>query len=219
MIEHHIQIEILNRLSAADALRFSELKPDTLESNAFMYHLKQLQKAGYVEKPGEKYRLGLKGLTYVDSLTTTNSKPRKQPKVVTLMALRNANGEYLMAYRKLQPSLNTWMLLTGKQHFGESPEQHIEREMKEQIGTSFDITRRGLMDIRLWREDSVVVHLVSHIYTGIFEGMPPAESQKFRYAWVSPQAALPFTKGTPELIKCIESPEPLFFLSLDVTAD
>jgi len=219
MIEHHIQIDIMNRLSRAEQLRFSELKPDDLESNAFMYHLKQLIRAGYVEKHAEQYRLALKGLTYVDSLTTTNSKPRKQPKVVTVFALKNKQGRYLMVYRKLQPSLGTWMLLSGKQHFGESAEQHAVREMNEQIGGDAKVSRRGLMDIRVRHRGEVVVHLVAHIYEGDYDGPLPKESAKFRYDWVDKDADLPFTAGTPELIKEIETASGLFFLSLDVSGD
>lgn len=219
MIEHHIQIDIMNRLSRAQQLRFSELKPDDLESNAFMYHLKQLMKAGYVEKDGEHYRLHLKGLTYVDSLTTTNSKPRKQPKIVTVFALKNKDGKYLMVYRKLQPSLGTWMLLSGKQHFGESAEEHAEREMREQIGKGVKVTRRGLMDIRVRHRGEIVVHLVAHIYAGDYDGPLPEESVKFRYDWVDKDDDLSFTAGTPELIHEIENAQSLFFLSLDVSQE
>lgn len=219
MIEHHIQIDIMNRLSRAEQLRFSELKPDDLESNAFMYHLKQLIKAGYIEKHGEQYRLDLKGLTYVDSLTTTNSKPRKQPKVVTVFALKNKKNQYLMAYRKLQPSLGTWMLLSGKQHFGELAEEHVEREIYEQVGSDVKVTRHGLMDIRVRHRGVIVVHLVAHIYAGRYDGELPEESLKFRYDWVDKNDKLPFTAGTPELINKIENDKSLFFLSLDVSQD
>lgn len=219
MIEHHIQIDIMNRLSRAEQLRFSELKPDDLESNAFMYHLKALIKAGYVEKHDEQYRLDLKGLTYVDSLTTTNSKPRKQPKVVTVFALMNKEGKYLMVCRKLQPSLGTWMLLSGKQHFGESAEQHAEREMQEQIGTDVVTERRGLMDIRVRHRGAVVVHLIAHIYVGKYDGLLPKDSAKFSYDWVRGDSTLPFTAGTHELIDEIETAQTLFFLSLDVSQE
>jgi ADP-ribose pyrophosphatase YjhB (NUDIX family) len=217
MIEHHIQIDIMNRLSSAEQLRFSELKPDDLESNAFMYHLKQLMSAGYIEKHGEHYRLDLKGLTYVDSLTTTNSKPRKQPKIVTVFALKNKSGKYLMVYRKLQPSLGTWMLLSGKQHFGESAEEHAEREMGEQLGADVKVTRRGLMDIRVRHRGAIVVHLVAHIYAGDYDGPLPKETMKFRYDWVDKDDELSFTAGTLELIDEIETSKSLFFLSLDVS--
>lgn len=209
----------MNRLSRAHQLRFSELKPADLESNAFMYHLKQLIKAAYVEKHDEQYRLGLKGLTYVDSLTTTNSKPRKQPKIVTVFALRNKNGKYLMVYRKLQPSLGTWMLLSGKQHFGESAEQHAAREMQEQVGNAVATARRGHMDIRVRHRGEVVVHLVANIYAGDYDGALPEESSKFRYDWVDGASGLPFTPGTHELIDELEATQTPFFLSLDVSQE
>lgn len=219
MIEHHIQIDIMNRLARAERLRFSELKPDNIESNAFMYHLKQLIGSGYVEKDNTHYRLDLKGLTYIDSLTTTNSKPRKQPKIVTVFALKNKSGKYLMVYRKLQPSLGTWMLLSGKQHFGESAEQHAEREMREQIGADVNVTRQGLMDIRVRYRGVIVVHLVAHVYAGDYDGPLPKETVKFRYDWIDKVDDVSFTAGTPELLDKIETATSLFFLSLDVSQD
>lgn len=219
MIEHHIQKDILLRLSKAPSLRFSELKPDDMESNLFMYHLKQLITGGYVMQDDDKlYALTAAGLGYVDTLTLTTGKPRKQSKLISILALKNANGEYLLAKRLLQPSINTWMIPSGKQHFGESPEKHVAREAEEQFGTDLELKRRGLFDIRITHDDTLVSHLTAHVYSGDYDGSAPEQSKKFEYKWLVPQEQ-PLTPGTLELIEKLENETNLFFLSLDVRAD
>lgn len=220
MIEHHIQNDIIDRLSTAKTLRFSELKPSGMESNLFMYHLKQLSTNGYVRQNDDKtYTLTSKGLGYVDTLTLTNKKPRKQPKVITILALKNAQKEYLFAQRLRQPSLHTWMIPSGKQHFGESPEAHVARELREQFGHETAMIRRGLLDIRIHQDDTVVTHLTAHVYAGSYDGEAPQPNDKFSYEWHARDDKLDVTPGTKELLDAIEGTEPLFFLSLDVAAD
>lgn len=51
MLDHYIQRNIVYRLAfAPNGLRFSELKPDEIESKLFTYHLKKTVIAGFVVK-------------------------------------------------------------------------------------------------------------------------------------------------------------------------
>lgn len=220
MIEHHIQRDILLRLMRSKTVRFSSLKPEGMESNSFMYHLKQLIQIGYVTQLEDKsYSLTPSGLSYIDRLSLTNSLPRKQPKLLCIIALRNKAGEYLFAKRLMQPTIGSWMLPSGKQHFGESSEDHAKREVIEQFGVKLELKRRGLLDIRISHDDVLVSHLVAQVYSGEFEGNPPADTEKFHYEWRSSGDSIPFTAGTRELIDALEQKPDYFFLSLDVDAD
>lgn len=220
MIDHHIQRDILLRLAASHGLRFSELKQDGMENNAFMYHLRELIKRGYVSQDDAKiYTLSPQGMSYFDTLTLTNVKPRRQPKLISIVALRNREGQYLMARRKLHPNLDTWMFPSGKQHFGESPDNHARREIQEQFGGDDDVTRRGLMDLRIYHGDELVSHLTAHVYYGESNMSAPAPTRKFEYAWRHVDNQLAVTPGTHELAKAIEHDTGLFFLSLDVGTD
>ena len=219
MIEHHIQKDIIDRLSQANELRFSELKPANLESNAFMYHVKQLISNGHVEKTDSGYTLTLAGLTYVDGLSLKSSRPRKQAKILSVIVLKNKRGEYILGRRKYQPFIGTLLFPGGKQHYGESPEDHVVRELEEQFGLSGHPARRGFVDQRTYRKGVLITHVLTHIYTLAYDGPVPDESPKFIYEWSPVKNEGQLYPGTYELFQALEHERGLFFLSLDVNVD
>jgi ADP-ribose pyrophosphatase YjhB (NUDIX family) len=221
MIEHHIQKEILLRLSKAPSLRFSELKPEELESNAFMYHLKQLQAQKLVDKTEAGYQLSDDGLAYIDGFSFNTLKLRKQPKVISILAVRNTAGQWLLAKRKYQPYINQYMLPSGKQHLGEAPAQHADRELKEKLHINVPLKRRGLSDIRIYRGDKLITHVLAHIYEGVVDdaSLPP-ETHQFSFDWIKKDDKdYKLLAGTTQIMNSLESEAGLFFLSLDVQDD
>ncbi|HUB94021.1 MAG TPA: NUDIX hydrolase [Verrucomicrobiae bacterium] len=219
MIEHHIQREIVNRLSQAKSLRFSELKPKELEANLFMYHLKRLIKDGYVTKTSNGYELATQGLTYVDGLTLSDGKPRKQAKILCILALQRPDGSWLLGRRKYQPYIGQLMFLSGKQHFGESPEAHAKREVYEKVGSELELTRRGMVDIRITRGGEPLTHIIGHIYHAIISEdlIVPVETDQHTYSWYGSLSdddeLLP---GTKEIYNVLHSSDDSFFVSLDL---
>jgi ADP-ribose pyrophosphatase YjhB (NUDIX family) len=221
MIEHHIQKDILLRLSTAASLRFSELKPADLESNAFMYHLRQLQAQKLVEKAEQGYRLTDEGLAYIDGFSFHTLKPRKQPKVISILAIRSPTGMWLTARRKYQPYIDQYMLPSGKQHLGEGPSEHAERELREKLRLDLPLSRRGLSDIRIYRGEKLITHVLAHIYEGqaVDDSLPP-ETHQFHYEWVArDDAERRLLAGTREIMDKLETETELFFLSLDAQDD
>lgn len=218
MIEHHIQKDILLRLAKAESLRFSELKPKDMESNLFMYHVRQLQSHKLIKKDEEGYRLSDEGLSYIDGFSFNTLKPRKAPKVISILIIRNKKGEWLMAHRKYQPYIGKYMFVSGKQHLGEAPEAHAKRELKEKLGFDIPLHRRGLSDVRIYRGDKLITHVTAHIY----EGSPssdvlPESTHQFDYAWVkSDDKTVPLLAGTREMLEKLQKEKELFFLSLDL---
>lgn len=216
VIEHHIQRTIIERLSRAESLRFSELKPDGMESNIFMYHLKQLIKDGYVTKNATNYSLSPKGLSYVDGLSFDSRMPRKQPKIIAIIALRNSKGEWLMSRRKIQPYINQYMLPSGKQHYGEAPEDHIVRELQEQIGSVPAVERRGFVDVRIEQGGQTITHINGHVYTGTYDGPVPEDNEKFSYHFL-PVTDEIMVERTTEIIDAIQAGGP-FYISFNKPA-
>lgn len=221
MIEHHIQKDILLRLSKAPSLRFSELKPSDLESNLFMYHLKQLQSQKLVEKIAEGYRLSDGGLAYIDGFSFHTLKPRKQPKLISILAVRNAHGEWLMAERKYQPYIGQYMFVSGKQHLGEDPDTHAARELHEKLQMDIPLKRRGMSDIRIYRGERLITHVTAHIYEGrVDTDTLPPDTDQFAFTWVAPDDnTLKMLAGTREIIDRLETEAELFFMSLDARDD
>jgi ADP-ribose pyrophosphatase YjhB (NUDIX family) len=217
MITHHIQKDIFIRLGKASHLRFSELKPEGMESNLFMYHLKQLIAQKLVEKDAEGYKLAPAGLTYLDSFSFRTNSPRKQPKIISILALKNTAGKWLLARRKYQPYIGEYMFVSGKQRFGEQPETHALREMQEKLGFTTPMTRRGLLDIRISKDDTLITHVLGHVYEATVDmAEPPAETHQFSFIWDDPSnPQLRLLPGTAELYERLLNSRELFFLSLD----
>ncbi len=207
VIDHHIQKDILRRLMQAKTLRFSELKPNGLESNSFMYHLRQVMSAGYVLQSHDKsYTLTPLGLTYVDGLSLENALPRKQPKLIAIFFLKNSKGQYLLARRLMQPTIDTLMLPSGKQHFGESTLEHAKRETAELLGLTTNLSYRGMAEVRLTHGDVLVTHLVARLYSGEHDDdATPKDTEKFQFEWHDTTDSLNLTPGTGEIIAALEA--------------
>jgi 8-oxo-dGTP pyrophosphatase MutT (NUDIX family) len=186
VIEHHIQRTIVDRLMHAEQLRFSDLKPTGMESNIFMYHLKQLLKDGYVERTDGGYRLAAKGLSYVDELSNENQRPRPQPKLINIIALTDGAGKWLLAERKVQPYIGMRMFPSGKRHRGETSAEHATRELHEKTGLSdILLSYRGIADVQIFdAAGTLLTHAIADIYEGrVKAGLIPSESDRFRYCW------------------------------------
>jgi ADP-ribose pyrophosphatase YjhB (NUDIX family) len=164
---HHLQKDILQRLAYAKSLRFSELKPDGLESNIFMYHLKQLISAGAVEKSDGAYLLTSEGLYYADRLSLSQGRMRDQPKIVSWLHVTDAAGNALLWRRAKQPFIDHVDAVQGKLHLGETLQQAATRELAEKTGLSnVPLALRGSVLVA-YRQNGV---LVSQVFAHIFEG-------------------------------------------------
>ena len=92
---HRLQQHILGKLLHNELQRYADLKPDEIEGNLFMYHLRRVITAGWVEKTSEgRYRLTGDGMRYVDGLSLATLNPRTQARLVTLLVIQNEQGDY-----------------------------------------------------------------------------------------------------------------------------
>ena len=183
---HHIRRHILKILSGTKYARFRDMRPPNADSNVYSYHLRTLQSDGYVAKTAEGYTLATKGLQYVDGLRAEDYRPLEWPKIIVILALRNTQGKWLMAERKIQPYIGTVMFPSGTQRRGESPLQGFERKLLEITGlTDVPGTFRGQADIQI---RDTAGELLTHVAANVYEAvLPPsvlgAETDRFRYVW------------------------------------
>ncbi|MCA9336793.1 NUDIX hydrolase [Candidatus Saccharibacteria bacterium] len=134
-IQHHIQRSIVSVLTKQEFARFRDLKPTNVDTNLFSYHLKLLQKAGFIAKTEQGYTLAEKGLQYVDRANTAEMKLRSQPKIITMLLIQGGYGKVLLQKRAKQPYINTWTLPYGKMHIDdESVLAAARRESQEKLG-------------------------------------------------------------------------------------
>lgn len=164
-IQHHIQRDIVKRLLLAEYVRFSVLKPKGLESNLFMYHLKQLIADGLVQKAEPGYTLTPLGKQFVGRVNLESLKIRVQPKILSILMVHRADGKWLLLERLHQPRLHTVGFPSGKLHFGESLLEGAQRELYEKCNlTDVDLSLKGEFILRTYRNGDIEQHMVGHVF-------------------------------------------------------
>lgn len=215
---HPIQSQVLKKLALAEVLKFSELKPEAVESNRFVYHLEKLIRERYIEKSEEGYRLAAAGERYVDRLSFHGFFPRLQPKIVTLIILKNEKDEYLFYERKRQPFLGRWGFPYGKIHFGEKIEQAAIRELKEKTGLSARLIHRGDAYITSREKGEVVSYMLAHVFSGSEPKGELALDSLFGFPFWGKASATDknkFMSGFLEVLKLVRSSKGHFFKEID----
>lgn len=146
---HRLQQHILYALATNERLRYARLKPDEVEGNSFMYHLRSLIKKGYIAHTDEWYHLTSEGQLYVDQVSLKTFTPPLQPKIVILLVSRNEAGEVLLFKRNRHPLINKVGLPYGKIHANESIYEAAARELLKKTGyeASFAYHSTGSMKI------------------------------------------------------------------------
>lgn len=168
---HPYERHILWKLALGEKLRYSELRPKGAESNLFVYHLKKLIADGFVKKAEKGYCLTAPGQRYVDKLSLASLEPRFQPKIVTLIILRNPKGEYLLYTRKRQPFYGMAGFPYGKVHFGETIAEAASRELREKTGLRAKLAHRGDAYLTIYNEQR---ELITHMFCHVFYGTNPS---------------------------------------------
>ncbi len=135
IILHPIQRSVIQTLRYQEHARFRDLRPQRVDTNLFSYHLKLLQKAEYIVKTDHGYRLGGRGLRYVDRVNADLVKLRIQPKIITMLLVQDGYGKVLLQRRTKQPYINTWTLPYGKLHIDDQSVLAAgRRESQEKLG-------------------------------------------------------------------------------------
>lgn len=147
--------------------RFRDLRPPRTDTNLFSYHLKVLVKEKYIEKVTAGYTLSVKGLSYVDRLSTTNKLTiRAQPKIITMLVIQNSNGDVLLQKRLKQPHIDKWTLPYGKLHVDDSSVQVAAvREAGEKLNfKNAPVEHAGDCYIRIADGDEVIMSTLAHVF-------------------------------------------------------
>ena len=183
-VSHHIQKYIIGVLMRNPSARFRDMRPPNTDSNLYSYHLKLLQKQGYIEKDSEGYRLSKKGIVYVDRVTTANLDVRIQPKITTMFVIQNSDGAVLLYRRYRQPFAGKWSLPNGKLHVTDrSIFDAAQRELGEKLELEHQpIIHAGECYVRTLDGDEVVMSTFIHVFRFETDEIQPNEYR----AWVKP---------------------------------
>lgn len=164
---HPLKKQIIYQLITHPFLPFSKLKPEEIESNLFIYHLKQLVIEGLIFKRIDgKYELTSEGKNFADKLSLQTFKPRSQPKIVTLIVCQNKKEEYLLYKRKREPFINLVGFPYGKIHLGETILQAAERELWEKTGLKASLKHRAEVYLTTFQKGEVLSQMFCHVFEG-----------------------------------------------------
>lgn len=218
-IEHPQQRDILRRLSKAEGLRFSELKPDIIENNIFMYHIHLLIRQGLIKKHDNgQYMLTSEGLRYVALVTRGQLEYRSQPKLFSFLVLCNDYGEVVLHRRASQPFMGKYAFPGEVIYFDDSMSDHKERLLHDKVGIAAQLSLRGLVDTRLTGGGQVVSHVYAQIIYGEVTGRPRVQSidSHFTPEWIN-LAQIDSREVLPDIGAIVDkaaSNEDYFYLSL-----
>jgi len=159
-----IQQHILLELTKHAARRYSELRPDGVEGNLFLYHLDGLIKSGLVEKGDGAYRLSDKGRAQAATLSLASGKQRRQPIVITAVAARDESGRYLLFRWKRQPNVGLVSFPHGLAHAGVPLAEMAAVELAEKAGLEAELRFSGEASIIINRGDEADRHWLVHVF-------------------------------------------------------
>jgi len=162
---HDIQKDILNKLMLSKKAKYSELKPTIIEGNLFSYHLQNLTKENFIELKTGKYNLTAKGKQYVDRISSKTFNTRIQPKIVTLLVLKD-KGKFLLYKRKKMPFIDCVGFPYGKIHMEEHVQDSANRELLEKTGLQATLKHRGIVSLTVHDETELITQMLCHIFTG-----------------------------------------------------
>ncbi len=165
MTMHWIQKHIMQELSTHVDRRYSELKPDGVDGNLFMYHMKQLQSGGYVDKQANSYGLSTKGKQFASRMSLRQGKEQLQPKITVMIACRNNDGDCLLYRWNRQPYIGLVSLPFSKLRFGDSLAQTLADTLAYKGGLKGDFAYAGDVYLMAKGDDGEVTdHTLVHVY-------------------------------------------------------
>jgi ADP-ribose pyrophosphatase YjhB (NUDIX family) len=160
----------------------------------------------------------MEGKLYADQVNLKTLKVRRQPKIVTLVAVQNSKGQWLLYKRKHQPLINQIGFPYGKLHLGETVQEAAERELMEKTGMTCKLTHKGDGYIIIHEENEPVSQICFHLFYGRNpKGKMKTETQ---YGWIrwSEEAddftKPPFMASMNDLMKLIKTKKDRFFIEL-----
>lgn len=140
---HRIDRFIFTQLLTHESQKFSNLKPPGIEGNTLTYRLKVLQKDKLITKtPEGLYRLTHEGRFFTDRLNFRRFTPRKLPRPVSLMVLRQGS-QWLLHKRLIHPLRGLICLPHANIKSGEPIVKTAEKRVRETTGLNVQLAYRG----------------------------------------------------------------------------
>lgn len=156
MIHHHIQREIVTRLTTKDALRFSELQPDDLDNKMFDYHLKLLIRDKIVEKnKSGEYKLTAFGRKIGVSAGLNLSEWMERAHTTLFLIIRRKDGQWLLYKRKSHPLIGRVGFMHARPNARENIVETAKKAVKQRTNLDADFAVRANGYFRVFDGDNL----------------------------------------------------------------
>lgn len=211
---HWIQRHILKQLATSEACRYKDLKPEGVEGNLFMYHLKQLMTEKYVAKKDSLYALTKSGKKFVGGMSLETGNPTILPRLFVMLYAKNGKGEILLYKWNRQPYLDHVSLPFSRIRYGQTIQEAAEQNLQNKTNLKGELKNRGLVNVVVKKSGEISTHYIAHIFEfKNANGEPTADGLTGQPFWGNLEDfdVSDLVNGTEEIIKSLKAEkEPIF---------
>lgn len=207
-----IQKHVLKELSTAKKLRYSEMIPEAVEGNLFMYHLKQLMNTGYIQKDGNSYALTADGKRFVGEMSLASGKQTITPKTLVMIYGKNKDNELLLYKWNRQPYFDHVSLPFSRVRYGETISKAANDTLKNKTNLSGKLGFIGTINVIVKKNNTVTTHYVAYIYGVEIQSEPSADGLTGKpFLGNIKDFDSELVDGTKEIVEIIENKKSPFF--------
>lgn len=186
-----------------------------------MYHVRQLMKAGLVQKSGPNYELTQIGKLQADTLHPKTLSKYEQPRVIVLIACWDDAKGLLLFKRRTHPVINMIGFPHTSIHIGKSLILSAESDFMDLSGLEVSLKRRGDGYITMRRSSEPESYVLFHLLEGRNpKGVLREVTEAGELVWYKdPQLQKPeFLPSMAQLVQLLLQPtEQPFFVELEYT--
>ncbi len=154
-----VQVDILNQLRYRSFLGYNQLWNKKGDSAKFAYHLRVLEKKGFVEKSKNGYKLSIQGIKFTDYL----SMPSPQPIVTIILVVKKGN-QGLLNYREKYPFKGYQEFCASKLRQHETIFEAAQERLHRKLGLKGTLTYRGIEFLQVKEKGQLLLHYHLHIF-------------------------------------------------------
>lgn len=210
---HPIQHHIISVLMQTDAARFSDMRPDDVDTNLYSYHLKKLLESTLVVKNERQYMLSALGLRYGDRLTHAQHV-LEQSHAQIMFVVQNSDGDILLQQRQTQPFIHEWTLPTTPLIADEPLEVTAQGAASRLLGIRESVQHAGVCHVRVSQADNFIYSALIHVFRAYQDDIETSE--QLRWARPHKLAALQLAPAVQEIMTRTFFRDPFFFEEFDV---
>jgi len=220
---HRTQQFILAQLSEEDALRYSDMRPTSMEATQFLYHLRKLMSDGLVVKQDDgRYGLTAQGKLYIDRADQDNLNLRPQPRLGAMLICRSPEKGLLYVRRSVH-SVKGYIgfpIIDIPLGFPLPLTDFVNDAAERKFGLKVSCTHRGDAYINVEHGDQLEGSLLAHIMVADTIIFPPQLADDF--CWEQDLTAddqnLRLASGEV-ILKHLETEQQFFFLEYSFKVD